>query len=360
MYINKVKTLKTIFLFLIVLITCDNLYSQNFDLGEINDAEYKIYIPDNWNGGLVMYAHGYEAVGEDIGEFEKEVDEFMEIFTSRGFAYAASAYKKQGLVIKDGIQDTEALRTYFGLKYGKPEMCIITGHSMGGIISLATIEKYPAEYNGALPLCGWLAPVHSLLKRTLDMLVIYDFLFAENNGKIVTGDNIIGEEAIRKNVDSKPELAALYAEHFTLKAEQLAEIIVFYQSVLIETKDWVGGMPIGNQETIYSGFGFIDDSLNMKVRRYTAEQETREYFIQYYTPTGQILDPVIALHTTYDGILPVNNYKYYEAATKIKHTNDLYSQNYIMRDGHCNFTIEEISDSFDQLIDWIKEGEKPD
>ena len=46
----------------------------------------------------------------------------MEIFTSHGFAYAASAYKRQGLVIKDGIEDSEALRSYFELKYGKPDI----------------------------------------------------------------------------------------------------------------------------------------------------------------------------------------------------------------------------------------------
>jgi len=33
----------------------------------------------------------------------------------------------------------------------------ITGHSMGGMITIATIEQFPSEYDGAMPLCGWLA-----------------------------------------------------------------------------------------------------------------------------------------------------------------------------------------------------------
>ncbi|MDA0196076.1 MAG: hypothetical protein O2951_13705 [Bacteroidetes bacterium] len=90
-------------------------------------------------------------------------------------------------MIKEGIADTEALRAYFEMKYGKPNMALITGHSMGGIITIATIEKYPSEYNGALPLCGWLAPVHALFKTTLDMLVTFDYLFGPNNGQIVNG-----------------------------------------------------------------------------------------------------------------------------------------------------------------------------
>ena len=102
--------------------------------------------------------------------FDEVIDDFMQIFTSRGFAYAASNFRRQGLIIKDGIDDTEALRAYFSKKYGKPNLCFITGHSMGGIISLASVEKFPAFYDGALPLCGWLAPVHFLTKRGLDML----------------------------------------------------------------------------------------------------------------------------------------------------------------------------------------------
>ena len=29
------------------------------ETGEINGAKFRIDIPENWNGGLVMYCHGY-------------------------------------------------------------------------------------------------------------------------------------------------------------------------------------------------------------------------------------------------------------------------------------------------------------
>jgi hypothetical protein len=73
-----------------------------------------------------------------------------------------------------------------------------------------------------------------------------------------------------------------------------------------------------------------------------------------------LYDPVIALHTTYDEILPVFNYEYYEHLTEINFTSDLYFQQYVIRDGHCNFTMEEIADSFDELLLWIKEGVRPE
>lgn len=334
-------------------------YSQTFDLGEINGAKYKIYIPENWNKGLVMYAHGYEEIGEETGEFTEEVDEFMEIFTSRGFAYAASTYKRQGFVIKDGIEDTEVLRSYFELTYSKPETCIVTGHSMGGMIALATIEKFPAEYSGAMPMCGWMAPVYSLTKRSLDMLVCYDYLFGTNDGKIVLGDTYIENESIQENLNNKPELRRLLAEHFRIREEELAEVIEFNQYVFKESTSFLGGLPAGNMKTIYCGFGDNDTLINNKILRYKADPAAKDYFIQYYTPTGEILDPVIALHTSYDELAPVFSYRYYEQLTEIKHTNELYEQQYVIRDGHCNFTVQEIARTFDQLLVWIREDHPP-
>ena len=334
-------------------------HSQTYDLGEINSARYKIYIPGDWNGGLVMYAHGYEEIGEEVEGYSREVDDFMEIFTSHGFAYAASAYKRQGLVIKDGIEDTEALRSYFELRYGKPNICIITGHSMGGIISLAVIEKYPAEYDGALPLCGWLSPVFSLLKNGLDMLATYDYLFGKNDGEIVIGSDYIDTESIQENLSRKPDLTVLFAEHFSVKMDDVAEVIAFTQLVFKETTLWLGGLPAGNIQTIYDGFGNDDSALNREILRYAAYPGAKEYYIEYYTPTGILSDPVLALHTTYDEILPVYNYQYYEQLTEIKRTSDYYVQQYVVRDGHCEFTTGDVADAFDQLLQWIREGQRP-
>jgi hypothetical protein len=134
----------------------------------------------------------------------------------------------------------------------------------------------------------------------------------------------------------------------------------FHQYVLKESSGWLGGLPAGNINTIYSGFGDTDSNLNRDIKRYKASDEAKEYYIRYYSPTGLLYDPVIALHTTYDEILPVDNYEYYEHLTEIKFTSDFYFQQYVIRDGHCNFTNEEIADSFDQLLVWIIEGIRPE
>ena len=284
----------------------------------------------------------------------------MEIFTSHGFAFAESAYKRQGLIIKDGMEDSEALRSYFELKYGKPDICIVTGHSMGGIISLALIEKYPLVYDGALPLCGWLAPVHSLVKRGLDMVVSYDYLFDKNEGGFVAGDKYLDVESIQENISRKPDLAALFADRFSLRIDDVADMIAFNQWILQECKSWLGGLPAGNIQTIYDGFGDNIIDMNRNIRRYSADPGSRDYCINYYSPTGVISGPVLALHNIYDEILPVSNYQYYEHLTEIKGTADLYVQQYTVSEGHCEFTNSEVAEGFDQLLKWIREDKRPE
>jgi pimeloyl-ACP methyl ester carboxylesterase len=357
------------------LILSTAVYGQSSEEGEINGAPYQIIIPENWNKGLVMYAHGYEETdeykgedeaGEELEGSESEEDggneeEFHDIFTNRGYAVAFSEFRKKGVVVKEGIEDTEALRAYFEMKYGKPEISIMTGHSMGGIISIATIEKYSNEYDGAMPLCGWLAPFSLLSKRFLDMLVTFDYFFADNSGELVTGKELVSYEKIEALIAVGNEhFINTYCEHFRIKAGDLADVIYFGQITLKETAKNRGGLAIGNLQTIYDGFGFQDDEINRKIRRYAADPYTAEHFINYNTTTGKIADPVLALHTTYDELIPASNYDVYEQLINYQNSSELYQQRYVVRDGHCNFTNEEVGDTFDQLIKWISTGQKPE
>ena len=345
------------------------VFGQTSEEGEINGAPYQIIIPENWNKGLVMYAHGYEETDEYLDGYDEEEEleeaeneeEFHDIFTNRRYAVAFSEFRKKGLVVKEGIEDTEALRAYFEMKYGKPELTIMTGHSMGGIISIATIEKYPNEYQGAMPLCGWLAPISQIVKRSLDMLVTFDYFFAGNSGELVIGKELVFYEEIEALITAGNEdFINIFCEHFRLKAQDLADVIYFFQIILKETAKNRGGLAIGNLQTIYDGFGFQDNKINRKIRRYTGEPSTAEHFINYNTTTGKIADPVLALHTTYDELIPASNYDLYEQLINYQNSSERYQQRYVVRDGHCNFTNEEVGDAFDQLIKWISTGQKPE
>src|SRR5579884_2441971 len=100
------------------------------EIGEINGAQFRIDIPENWNGGLVIYCHGYSPVA--VTYKEGKLAPAWSIFTDQGYALAQSGYAAGGWAVEEAVTDIEGLRRYFVTKYGKPKETYITGHSMGG------------------------------------------------------------------------------------------------------------------------------------------------------------------------------------------------------------------------------------
>src|ERR1700750_1593723 len=94
------------------------------EIGDINGAKFRIDIPENWNGGLVMYCHGYNPAA--VTYKEGKLPAFLEVFTGQGYAVAQSGYAAGGWAIQEAVADTEALRRYFTTKYGAPKETFIT------------------------------------------------------------------------------------------------------------------------------------------------------------------------------------------------------------------------------------------
>ncbi|MEN7341297.1 MAG: alpha/beta hydrolase [Pseudomonadota bacterium] len=148
-------------------------------------AVYRYEVPVNWNGDLVMYAHGFRGciADEETGALVPlTVDNppLREYFLLRGYAWAASSYAKNCYDVKDGVESTNRLARIFKREVGRPDKTLITGFSMGGHITGAAIEMFPniscpdgrrgricrrfarilgrlsggIKYDGAAPLCG--------------------------------------------------------------------------------------------------------------------------------------------------------------------------------------------------------------
>ncbi len=101
-----------------------------------------------------MYAHGYEFMGAKPRQSENpDFPKRMAPFLERGFAIAASDYRVQGYSLPEGVDDTEALRGYFVKKYGKPDSTFMVGHSLGGGVTLATVENFGKKVTTVLCRC---------------------------------------------------------------------------------------------------------------------------------------------------------------------------------------------------------------
>src|SRR5258708_31309454 len=86
------------------------------ELGEINGAKFRIDVPEKWNGGLVVYCHGYSPVPGIYKE--GKLPPVVAVFTDQGYALAPSGYPARGWGLQDGGNDLARPRRYFAYTYG--------------------------------------------------------------------------------------------------------------------------------------------------------------------------------------------------------------------------------------------------
>src|SRR3989449_11175184 len=80
-------------------------------------AGYRIEAPDNWNGDLVLYAHGFRGIGLELTVSNPRIRQYL---VTNGYAWAASSYSKNGYDVRQGVMDTHALSELFNGLVGHP------------------------------------------------------------------------------------------------------------------------------------------------------------------------------------------------------------------------------------------------
>src|SRR5262245_41595264 len=120
--------------------------------GVLEGADYLLSMPANWNGGLIMFAHGYEGEATAKGTVRSSPLDFY--LTEHGYAWAASGYRSWGYRPDWFLADTLALRAMFIKTFGPPRWTIIHGQSMGGHVAIASLELHPEAYQGGFIECG--------------------------------------------------------------------------------------------------------------------------------------------------------------------------------------------------------------
>ncbi|WP_247236683.1 S9 family peptidase [Telluribacter sp. SYSU D00476] len=341
------------------------------DSGTINGARYKIMFPPNWKNKLVMYAHGYEFMHSPSAIDNPNFAQRMAPFLERGYAVAASAYRQQGYALPEGIEDTEALRNHFVTKYGKPDTTYMAGESMGGGVSLGTMENFAANYQGALPLCPLSSRPYIQTRKEFDLLAVFNVLFpglTSSLSDIVNNsantqpqpmNQVFAKVPPIQNGLMKDSLAAMQlARLFDLKLKDLPFAVLFGEMVLRDLIRKSGGNPFDNTNTLYSGFP-DDWMVNQKVERFAASRKSYDY-LQRYDRTGDIARPVVILHTTYDQLIPaelaVTNY---ENMVRQRNKEQFMVVKYTNGQGHCQFTPRQTGTAFDTLRQWVSTGKRP-
>ena len=336
------------------------------EIGTINGAAFRIDVPEHWNGGLVVYCHGYSP--KPVAYKEDAANPLISVFTKEGYAVAQSGYAAGGWAIQEGAVDTESLRRYFIAKYGAPKETYLTGHSMGGFLTMLLMERYPTVYDAGMPMCGPLAAAESFQSRgAFDAVVLFNYYFPgilPDPTKIPadfvanTGDKKLNAKILAA-LDAAPEKAGALRHQNNLKSnEDLAGTLAFLVYLIKELDVRAGGNPFDNRNVIYNGT--LDDNLlNSMIPRYASDPQALAYLRENYTPTGKIAQPMLAIHTSYDPLVPVSIPNTYATLVELAGTQHLFVQQFVKHDGHCAITPAETSRGFSELREWKKNGTRP-
>lgn len=356
-------------------------------------AGYRVEVPDNWNGDLVIWAHGFRGTG-----LELTVDNhpLRELLIALGYAWAASSYDRNDYDITSGVQSSHALMKRFNGLVAKPDKVYMTGASMGGHITAVAIEQYPNTFAGALPVCGAIGD-YALFDYFLDFnLAAQELGTGQSQFPIDTFEYIVSTvPAIKAGLEKFPgtwpfTLNANGEKHKNLveirsggERPNFDEAFVFWNrfvpattgtgNFLFElaigdgTLPRAPGLALQNVDTVYQfdsdpALSADEQAFNDSIARITADPQARSSNGLSQVPqiSGDIDIPVLTLHNLGDLFVPINNEIEYGTRVRDNGKSDLLVQRAIRGVGHCDFTASEFSSAFIDLVQWVETGAKPD
>lgn len=391
--ISKITAFLTILLFALVLHAPTVLAKVHVKLpvvleGTLNRADYKIIVPEGWNGTLLVYAHGYSAEvpppwaapGEGAG------DSFL---LEEGYAIAGTSNRSGGWAVKEGIQNTLALTNFFKGHVGNPDRIILWGFSMGSVITFKSIEKYPGIYDGAIAGCAVGAGAAKNFDGALAIALAYDVTFGWPESWGSVGDVrddldfdtevfpvLFGQATVPSNIGLFEFIRLvndLPLEDFYSGSNWLFTDMFFVTQARSEL-EWRAHGPVAqNLDHIYSltsneidylATQGVDASallVEMNARRdIEARLPSRKYVERYSDYTGNLKRPVITIHTTVDGLVHVANEGVYRETVSAAGKEDLLVQVYVESVGHCTFEPLQLYCTIQAMEFWLDRGIPPD
>lgn len=335
-------------------------------------AHYKIVVPDGWTpvDGLVIWNHGFSL--SPIGPVT-DLGPLVDIQLQQGYAVAASSYSLTGWAVFETVADNKEMVEAFEAEFGVPEQILITGASLGGIVTIQDVER--AEIGnvvGAMPICGALGGSR-VWDGGFDVRLVYDNLCDEVPGGAIpqvpgvrflpdpgfddTALAVAANECLgillpaeARSIEQTNRLNQFLGitglpENFVLT--DLGFAVFGLADLIFDPRKLGGAVPLGNAHVNY-GLPAIDAS----IERITPDPEARQRLVEYYTPTGKVGDvKIVSLHTDKDGLVIVENESEYASIVPAEN----FTVGIVVEDvpSHCVFTPAEVVATWESLRAWV-------
>jgi hypothetical protein len=371
--------------------------------GNLNGAPYRIRVPANWNGTLLVFAHGYRDKADHPGEVDNRNADIAPSavleapLLAQGFALAGSAYRDNGWAIEEGILDTKDLAVLFRETVAKPDRTILWAVSLGTIISFKSMERFGGIYDGALCTCGAGAGATRAWDNGVPAYLAYDVIFG-----VPDPWGTVGE--VRNDIDFEtevfPKLFGEVSNPINFPKFEFIRLVAgtpgrgitpppppafypgwvfqdffFLTEVRGELQRRAGGGYVENVNHLYSltaaekgylaGLGVppavVDGWLaQMNARRdITAAPGPRNYVRLNTDYSGKIKNPVLTMHTIVDPLVVVSNESAYAELIATANREDRLFQIYTSGNGHCAFSGAQFLTAVAAIDGWVRTGVRP-
>lgn len=184
--------------------------------GSLGASPYTIKMPQNFNGTVLLYSHGYRfgtpvpaalatplglaanpsytrisnpaftpVFGSDVAFIGSNVaavaptDTVATNLLAQGYALAGTGYARQGWATAEGVESGAGMINLINSgAVPKAKKILVWGDSLGGLISQTLAEKYPKRIAGSLPSCGVLEGPLQAYSSAMTLLYTWKTLVA--------------------------------------------------------------------------------------------------------------------------------------------------------------------------------------
>lgn len=355
----------------------------------IDDGQaYRIEVPDDWNGDLVVHAHGYRGTGTTV---HVDSPALRQHFIDRGYAWAASSYQTNGYDVEQGVEDShDMLERFRSVVPGGQALdeVVMHGLSMGGHITAVEVERHPETFAAAYPVCGVLGDTalfdyHLGAVATAAALAGAPLGYEEYVANPTAYARVVTGQVLPELFTQRPTPKAA-GERWSGALEQLSGgerpgfesafaywntpaldpvpglpyLFTLYPGLHGGTAGVATGNVAGNEGLVYQldadpGVSQVEAVLNKEVRR--VARDPRAEGIPGVAADTAV--PVLSLHDLGDLFVPFSMEQVYAAEAADNGTE--FVSRAIRANGHCDFTVGELAKGFDDLVRWTRTGRAP-
>lgn len=353
-------------------------------------AWYWVAYPADWNGTLIVHAHGGPRTGDPQREDPVEDLDRFSMMVREGYAWAGSTYRRGGYGVRMAAKDTDDLRQIVWDAFGQPARTLLHGQSWGGNVAAKAAELYAVSadgsrnYDGVILTSGLLAGGSRGYDFRADLRAVYQF-YCNNHPRrdearypvwqgLPENDSMPRAE-ISARVEDCTGLSLAPALRSTAQASALRNILsvtglqadqlvahLAWATNLFQDMVWRrldGRNPFSNVGTTYQGSD-DDLALNQGVERFSADPLAVAALAYDSDLTGQIVLPTLTLHARYDPTVFVWHETAYALTVQAAGRSDLLGQVFTTEALHSRLSAPQYVGLLTSLTGWLETGERPD